>query len=362
MDVVGIFSRRSRIRFGHLGARGCPLTKRTRVAVAVLVVLLATCSRDQSTGPDYTIIDGAHHSGNRNFFFLPPLVPDPSADPDFDANGFDGTQPAVVVICAVGTDDCDPTQPAGFPITFATADVAVDETAQQYAVSWHAGDYALDPARTYRIQVLVSGARLGFADVDVVASGTELRNVNTNEYIPLLNGRTLRIKFRIERGAIAYVRVSEPITLNDGTIVLPPVDVVVREAITVADETRLLPPAIVNIRETVAVTDQVRVLPPVLVNVSEQVTVTDQQRILPPAIVAVLEPITVRDQHRVLPPVSVNIAEFVAIADQIRVLPPAAVTVAEGLRVTDRIGVLPPVSIAIHETIAVTDDVAVTTP
>src|SRR5262249_39940496 len=42
--------------------------------------------------------------------------------------------------------------------------------------------------------------RVAFADVDVVSSGSQLKNVNTNEFIPLLDGRTLPIKVRIEQG------------------------------------------------------------------------------------------------------------------------------------------------------------------
>src|SRR2546430_11882474 len=78
--------------------------------------------------------------------------------------------------------------------------VRVDEANQLYIVNWHTNDAGLDPARTYRIRVLLESLELGFVDVDVVSSGKELRSVQTNEYIPLLNGTTLPIKFRIERG------------------------------------------------------------------------------------------------------------------------------------------------------------------
>ena len=36
----------------------------------------------------------------------------------------------------------------------------------------------------------------------MVNSGKDLKNVDTNEYIALKDGRTLPIKFRIEEGAI----------------------------------------------------------------------------------------------------------------------------------------------------------------
>jgi hypothetical protein len=72
--------------------------------------------------------------------------------------------------------------------------------ADHYIVNWHSGDFALDPSRTYRILVMAGPVELGHADVDVVSSGRELRNVATNEYVALLDGRTLPIRFRIEDG------------------------------------------------------------------------------------------------------------------------------------------------------------------
>ncbi len=48
----------------------------------------------------------------------------------------------------------------------------------------------------------VGDRELGHADVDVVASGGELKNVDTDGFIPLLDDRTLPIKFRIEEGVL----------------------------------------------------------------------------------------------------------------------------------------------------------------
>jgi alpha-tubulin suppressor-like RCC1 family protein len=76
--------------------------------------------------------------------------------------------------------------------------VAVDE---HYIVNWHTNEFDLDEATTYRIRVLVDGTELGYADIDAVSSGRELKSVNTDQYIPLKDGRTLPIKFRIEVGA-----------------------------------------------------------------------------------------------------------------------------------------------------------------
>lgn len=74
-----------------------------------------------------------------------------------------------------------------------------------FIVNWHTDQFGFDDTKTYRIRVLVVGTELGYADVDVVNSGKELKNVVTEESKPLVDGRTLPIKFRIEEGAVFVV-------------------------------------------------------------------------------------------------------------------------------------------------------------
>src|SRR5439155_865878 len=59
----------------------------------------------------------------------------------------------------------------------------------------------LNSACTYRITTTAGARELGVADVDVVDSGNELKNVNTGEFIPLLADRTLPITFFIGVGS-----------------------------------------------------------------------------------------------------------------------------------------------------------------
>ncbi|HSH75805.1 MAG TPA: hypothetical protein VLA09_08990, partial [Longimicrobiales bacterium] len=152
------------------------------------------------------ISDGAHAGGNPDFFFLPPLAPDPSGHPMFDPDAFDPAPSPRVEICEVTGAACAAVQPAGFPIVFgmtggeASTDVRVVTADEHYVVNWHTSDYELDAMATYRIGVYVDTQPLGFADLDLVSSGSELKNVNTGEYIALEDGRTLPIKFRIEEG------------------------------------------------------------------------------------------------------------------------------------------------------------------
>ena len=323
--------------------------KRLRIAAVSALCLLVTCDRaERLTGPQASISDGLHESGNRNFFFLPPLVPDPSGSRYFDPLGFDATIRPAVHICRLDGTFCAPSQPSGFPLVYTMETgpdgqtVQLQESAQQFTLRWHAGDFHLDDASNYRITVLAQDAPLGHADVDVVSNGRELRSINTNQFIGLIDGRTLLIKFRIERGAVTAIDIAEAIVVGDQPNVLAPVQVTVQEPIAVTDAVALLPASFVDVREEIVVSDQLHVLPPAAVEILETIAVADQLRVLPPAVVSIGETVTVTDAHKVLPPTVVSILEPVSVTDQTRVLPP--------------------ISISINETIVVTDAVAVTQP
>ncbi len=241
--------------------------------------ILTTCEHSQNvTGPSFAISDGAH-SGNRNFFFLPPLVPDPSHDPDFDPGAFDPALQPSVEICLLDGSACAASQPAGFPIVFTTTTGPGSETVrlvptdQLYLVNWNAGDFSLDPASFYRIQVLVGN---------------------------------------------------------------------VAEAIAVRDQTDVNPPRDIAIRETVHVSDAVGVLPPVAVILAERVHVADDPKVLPPLAVLVNEAILVLDRDAVLPPIQINVGEPVAATDRVGVLPPISIAVRESIAVTEAVTVTPP--------------------
>lgn len=180
----------------------------SRTAVACLAVVLVACGEGwlpteperQNAAPRFAISDGVHQQGNPHFFFLPPMVPDPSAS--FSAP-FDGSLQPTVEICVWDGSACAPialyntlSGPGSETVRVSTAD-------QHYVVNWHTEQFALDATKTYRIRVLVNGVKLGYADADIVSSGREL-NVQTGEFVRLLNGRTLPIKFRIEKGALEH--------------------------------------------------------------------------------------------------------------------------------------------------------------
>ncbi|MBI4508362.1 MAG: hypothetical protein HY698_01920 [Deltaproteobacteria bacterium] len=135
------------------------------------------------------ISDEAHSSGQVGFFWLPPLATPPALQGAFDA-----TQKPVVTIT--------PLTPGANPIAMFTTSsgpgsetVRVDPVAQQYIVNWHTDRFSLDPNLHYRISVLIDGRVTGFLDVDVVTSQKQAKNVDASEYTPLVDGRTLPIKW-----------------------------------------------------------------------------------------------------------------------------------------------------------------------
>src|SRR2546425_6247490 len=150
-----------------------------------------------------SISDAGHGTGTPGFYFLPPMV----AAPTFTGTFVSGLT-LEVEICVWNGTACD-----ALIATFSTntgtgsETVRVDTENEQYIVNWKTSQFRLDPAKTYRIRVLFGSTELGHADVDVVATGRERKSVNTAEFVPVVNGQTLPITFRIEDGAILALAV-----------------------------------------------------------------------------------------------------------------------------------------------------------
>ncbi|HEV2146858.1 MAG TPA: hypothetical protein VGR37_05535 [Longimicrobiaceae bacterium] len=174
--------------------------RRPSLLLLLLLPLLFGCRDESLLGPRGeplgAISDAAHAGGLPGFYFLPPLV---------RATAYTGTFAATlaprVEVCVVSGSECLPTSPATeFTRTAGLGGqvIVVDPVNQTYSVDWHTDLSNLDPTKAYRIRVWLGSIRLGFADVKVVSSGSELKNADTGEQIALKNGRTLPIKFRIE--------------------------------------------------------------------------------------------------------------------------------------------------------------------
>ena len=207
--------------FAHVATRAVP------VSAVLPVVLLLGCQRDVAApgtaavgpaAPSFDILDGAHNNGSLHFYFLPPLVRRPSF-----SGTFDPTQSPEVDICKLASGACVAPLVARFtrdggrgPET-----IRVDPGHQAFVVEWRTRRFELDDGSVYRILVLLSGVELGHADVvlkrgrhhgdeDEHDENDEDHRVDhddrddanrTDGSFALKLGRTLRIRFRIERGA-----------------------------------------------------------------------------------------------------------------------------------------------------------------
>ena len=160
------------------------------LASAALVALVAVaCHSDRGYAPGVSALiqDGSHGGSNAFFFWAPPLI---QQQPPSD-QVFSGQLTPTITITNLCTGEV--------VRTFAGDDVSVSSAA--YQAIWHTADDHLDAACTYQLAVSTGARQLGSADVDVVNNGSELKNVDTDEFIPLLADRTLPIRFFIGVGS-----------------------------------------------------------------------------------------------------------------------------------------------------------------
>jgi len=194
-----------------------------RIVLLSLTCALVVGCQDQRSPtavrpPSALLMDGAHNGGNQHFFFLPPLVPQPSF-----SGVFNPKLKPVVRICELDVSTTPAACSSAAPID--PGPVTADLVGQLYKVNWDTRQPAINPDKFYRIEVFGSsnGTLLGFADVDPVNNASQLKNINTGQYIGLVDGRTLPIKFRIERGAFGTNCVSDcaegSVAATGGTVI-----------------------------------------------------------------------------------------------------------------------------------------------
>ena len=179
------------------------------------VVMLGACKDERAitkpAQPSFSLSDGSN-GGNTHFFFLPPIV----GQPNFSGT-FNSQLTPVVQICQL-----DASQTCVGSV-FSPGDVQLNGSAQQYQVNWNTGLSPLVAGSVYRLTVMVAGQTLGFADVEPVSNGSQLKNLKTGDVFGLLDGRTLPLKFRIELGAFGTNCVTDcaeaTVTNDGGTVV-----------------------------------------------------------------------------------------------------------------------------------------------
>lgn len=177
-----------------------PLTAVLSLVVAVFTV---ACS-DEPTSPRAAqrpraaISDAANGGANAAVYFLPPVTERPNIVGTFNPNV--GT--AVIQICRVdqSTSDCAGGPIASFGVGQSTGPLVVSD---HYLAVWHTvdSDPPLVVGAAYRIEVFTDDPAdianlepIAWADVQVVESGKELRNLRTNEIVGLLPDGSLPIK------------------------------------------------------------------------------------------------------------------------------------------------------------------------
>src|SRR5438552_7370723 len=196
------------------------LTSRVAWLVPALLIVEACASGDRPTaprpGPEFAISDGVLESGTPGFYFLPPMVAQPTVSGTFDAD-ITTLNPAIA-ICDItnGPDNnCGGAGGTSAVIVFTTTStpaITVDLTTPQYQVNWDTQGAGFVASHTYRVHVTAgaSGARreLGFADVLLTTTPGQAKDVTTGDLIVAKNGRALPIHFRIEAGIAGSVSVS----------------------------------------------------------------------------------------------------------------------------------------------------------
>src|SRR5256885_513682 len=182
-----------------------------RLLVVVAGFVLVACQSDRpvtSHGGRISadISDGAHQAncltatgtcvpGNAHFFFLPPMVKAPTT-----TGTFNPILAPSVTICRLAGNDCVANT------SFSPGAAQVDLAGRQYKVNWNTDPATVIVGQTYRVIVSTSGVELGFADVMPVTNGSQLKNMDTGEFIGLVAARPLPIRFRIGQGATCFGR------------------------------------------------------------------------------------------------------------------------------------------------------------
>jgi len=154
---------------------------------------------DVPSDPAFIIVDGAN-GGNGHFYFLPPLVPAPSFNGEFDPYLI-----PVVTVCELAGGSCA-TEVASFTTGAGPGQIAVDVAGEAYSVSWQTRGSSLSTSAMYRMLVRVGTRILGYADLQFVARNADLAGVPAG-VIGAVLGRPLVIKFRIEFRALGSERI-----------------------------------------------------------------------------------------------------------------------------------------------------------
>ncbi len=153
--------------------------------------------------PSASISDAAHNGGTAGFYFLPPLVAQPK-----DTGVLDPSRSVVVTVCPLGN-------PAAATCTgkaVTVSGVKVDVNGNHYQYNWRTDETAFPANVYYRVSVVenTTGGVYGYVDVFLGSSGQGFHSIDQSQFTPLLDGRTVPVKFRIDSGTRTPVPVGIP--------------------------------------------------------------------------------------------------------------------------------------------------------
>lgn len=143
--------------------------------------------------PSSSISDAVHSGGTAGFYFLPPLVAEPT-----DTGALDPNRSVVVNVCSLGNPAAATC--SAKPVTVSDPKVGVDGNHYQY--NWRTDDTAFPANRYYRVSIVdnTTGGVYGYVDVFLGSSGQGFHSIDQSQFTPLLDGRTIPVKFRIDSG------------------------------------------------------------------------------------------------------------------------------------------------------------------
>src|SRR5512132_51764 len=165
-------------------------------------------------GASRAISDGAHN-GNDDVWFLPPMVSSPAGKPGY-GDAFAPNLPVVIKVLDVNQ---------GNKILVGVTATTESVTDQLYQANWDTKNTTDNNplADQYQVQVWIGTQMIAFADANLVANGSQVKNT-AGDIVTLPDGRTLPIKVRVEQGWNCYnnstcVSQVVPATIPTGTTV-----------------------------------------------------------------------------------------------------------------------------------------------
>ena len=178
-----------------------PIARLALLALAILPLVTA-CQDRSPVAPgaiNALLSDGAHGGGNPDFFFLPPLVGDPTSNPNFTAGQFNRRLRPVMAVFK-GSDQCSLSNVTRK--VFGPVIVPVSSTEEMYQLDWNTS--MLKAGTQYRLCIFGSAAGKSLGFVDLAPVSNVMKNIQIGDVVKFQVGRVLPVKFRIEFGALSY--------------------------------------------------------------------------------------------------------------------------------------------------------------